>query len=147
MNTCCGTTLRVVATAVDTGARVGYLDCHNAKWLGALLASNLIFVQADADCIMHFIGAPGVPVAWIVHGDVARLAAMKDDAHLGPHIANLCEALGADMSRTDSVSDLSVDTEELGKLASSTIKAPPCSCTQRTCFLTPLYARRRGDGR
>ena len=141
-NRCCGTTSRVKVMS-DTGEQVGYLDCHNAKWVAALLAAKLVHVEGDAGCIMHLIGHVGVPVTWVVTGALPALAAAKDDPIIGPSIAGMLQSLGSDFTRSDTMDLGSPEPEICMSLSSESVPDPVCTCTSKTCFLAKFSRRGR----
>ena len=133
-NSCCGTPARL--TLKDTqGHGVGFIDCHEAAFLGPLVKCGAIQVSARIRSLIHPIG--GVPPIMVfVKGNVPWLEERKTDPDWQIAILSMVRKLGEMDNEWLKDEDDELNAEAIQRIRPpANVRPRKCTCNAESCWL------------
>ena len=144
-NTCCGTTVRLTLKNTQ-GHGVGFIDCHDAAFLGPLVECGAIQVSARIGTLVHPIGGKP-PIVVYVEGKVPWLEEHKTDPKWQTAILTMVKKLGQvdDVRLQDDHLLVELNGEAIRRIRPpATVRPRQCTCTGERCFLLHSAPPRAG---
>ena len=133
-NSCCGTNVRL-ALKNTQGHGVGFIDCHEAAFLGPLVECGAIQVSARIGRLVHPIGGKP-PIMVYVKGKVPWLEAHKTDPNWQTAILTMVKKLGEIDNEWLKAEDDEINMEAIQRIRPpATVRPRKCTCIAESCWL------------
>ena len=134
-NSCCGTPARLTLKDAQ-GHGVGFIDCHEAAFLGPLIECGAIQVSARIGCLVHPIG--GLPPIMVyVKGKVPWLEEHKSDPNWQTAILTMVKKLGVIDNEWLEDEDAELNEEAIKRIRPpATVRPRKCTCIAGSCWLS-----------